>query len=407
MPHLRNPSGRIVCIDDQKEYESYLLKPGFVKLTEEEENEFVTERYKVAAETSIRKEEVKQDKYIRGVYLSTVAEGGKDGYGVASEKLVKELINVDVDVSRYYKDQKVGLLFHNPYSVLKMENPIKVIYTMFESTKIPNDWVDYLKSADKVLVPSRWCRDVFKKSGVDAEVVPLGFDDDVYTYHERENKSENKKPFVFLHYNAFNIRKGFLELFKAFTQEFDPTEPVKLILKTTLDHPPIPILKDKYPNIEVICEKYREAEMVELLNNSDCFVFPSRGEGFGLTPIECMATGMPAIVPNAHGISEYFDKECMYEVKIKEECPGIYQKYKGEDVGNMFVCDVDDLRKKMRYVYEHQKEALEMGKRASRYVRQWTYRKTAMKLKTIIEDMYNLEVKNKKDSNVLQLVEVK
>ena len=278
---------------------------------------------------------------------------------------------------------------------------------MFESTKIPDDWIDYLKVADKVIVPSRWCRDVFKKAGIDAEVIPLGYDDDIFTYKERYNRRKKKEVFTFLHYNAFNIRKGFPEVFRAFVEEFQKDEPVRLILKTTLACPPIPIRKESYPNIEVIADRFSEKELTDLLHRSDCLVYPSRGEGFGMTPIECMATGMPVIVPNAHGITEYFDKDFMYEVKVQEECPALYQRYKGEDVGKMVICDVKDLRKQMRWVYEHQDEAIEKGKKASDYVRQWTFRKTSAKLKTIIETMYDMPIKDKKNENELQLVEVK
>ena len=38
-------------------------------------------------------------------------------------------------------------------------------------------------------------------------------------------------------------------------------------------------------------------------------------------------------------------------------------RYKNQDVGEMYVNDVDDLRKQMRYVYEHQDEALEKGEK--------------------------------------------
>ena len=138
---------------------------------------------------------------------------------------------------------------------------------MFESTKIPDDWKEYLDSADKVLVPSKWCQEVFKKSGVESIVIPLGFDNQVFKYYERMNKRKAKKDFIFLHYNAFNIRKGFLELFKAFTQEFQKDEPVRLILKTNLRSIPIPINKAQYPNIDIIHEEMPEKDLVSLIKN--------------------------------------------------------------------------------------------------------------------------------------------
>lgn len=342
----------------------------------------------------------------KDVYLSTVSPGGKDGYGIASDKLIKSLTDLGIQVSRSYEGQPIGILFHNPYSVLRMETKYRIIYTMFESTRIPDDWHDYLESADLVLVPSRWCADVFAKSGIKAEVVPLGYDDDVFVYKEKKAKRKSTKDFVFLHYNAFNLRKGFLEVLEAFQKAFLPTDPVKMIFKTNLRSLPMQFPPSMYPNIRVINETYSDKELATLCQEADCFVFPSRGEGFGQTPLEAMACGTPAIVPNAHGISEYFNADYMYEVKVKGETPAVYTRYKDVNVGTMVECDTTDLAKKMRYVYEHQSEAREMGKKASEYVKQWTYKKTAERLKTIIDDIKLNELKDKPLKNVLQLEKV-
>jgi len=278
---------------------------------------------------------------------------------------------------------------------------------MFESDKIPADWHDYLGSADLVLVPSKWCQSVFKKSGIESQVVPLGYNDNVYFYKERINKREQRQNFTFLHYNAFNIRKGFPEVFKAFVKAFRQDEPVKMIFKTNLLQLPLPITKEKYPNIEIITGAMGDRELADLMGRSDCFVLPSRGEGFGVPPLETMATGMPAIIPNAHGFTEYFNSDYMYEVNVKETCPALYSRYKGQDTGNMVVCDIDHLAERMRFVYEHQDEALAKGKKASEYVKQWTIKNTALQLKKIIERAENEIIKDKPVSDLLNLEIVK
>ncbi len=169
---------------------------------------------------------------------------------------------------------------------------------------------------------------------------------------------------------------------------------------------PLPIPRSTYPNIEVIRGAVNERELTELLGRAHCMVYPSRGEGFGITPLEAMATGIPAIVPNEHGISEYFDKRYMLEVKAPGRCPGLYNRFKGQDVGEMVIADVDDLRRQMRYAFTHQKDMHELGKKASKYVQKYTYAKTAEKLVTILKDWQERDVEVRPDSKFLKVEQV-
>jgi glycosyltransferase involved in cell wall biosynthesis len=400
MAYLKNPFGRIVPVDDPKQIQDLIDNQGFVMLSEAEQMEHIklrTEKF------NQMKAEQNGDK---GIYLATVSQGGKDGYAIAAAGIKDGLIKRGFVVNNYYDKQKVAILFHAPYSILQIESPYRIIYTMFESDKIPDDWIDYLEAADKVLVPSKWCQQIFAKSGIKSDVVPLGYDDSIFKFKERENKLKKRKDFTFLHYNAFNIRKGFLEVFKAFVEEFRHDEPVKMIFKTTLTNLPLPINPHEYPNIEIIKGKSETHELLDICYRSDCFVFPSRGEGFGMTPLEAMATGMPAIVPNAHGISEYFDPEYMYEVKVGEECPALYSRYKGKDVGKMVICDIKDLRRKMRWCYEHQDEVRKMGRKAAEYARNWTYDKTAQGIADILNGVMKEPIKERPLLNVLKLEKI-
>lgn len=401
MPLLVGPTGKMSQIDDQKQFDEWLKQPGFSKATEQQEREYLEERRAMFVKAQ------SGESAKLGVYISTVSQGGKDGYSIASANLIKELEKLGMPVSTHYTGQKIAILFHNPYSIPRIEAPFRVIYTMFESTKIPDDWIDYLKAADEVWVPSHWCQGVFERSGIKTTVMPLGYDASAYTFWERQPSHKTRRDFTFLHYNAFNIRKGFTEVWAAFNKEFEKTEPVKLILKTTQNQSPLPITKGEYPNIECIYGKLPNNEMFDIMKRSDCLLFPSRGEGFGIDPLECMATGMPVIVPNAHGITEYFNPDYMYEVKVKETCPALYARYKDMDVGEMYVSDVDDLRKKMRWIYEHQEEAFNMGKRGSDYVKDWTFAKTAAKIKARLDEIMLMPVEPKKITKVLTLEQIR
>lgn len=395
----------MVCVNTIEEFDKWKATEGFRLPTTDQIHQYQLDRQKLYQESQMRADVVAN--MGKGIHMLTVSPGGTDGYSNSARLMTRELDAIGTKVSSTFSGQQIGLLFHNPYSLPSMRAEYKVLYTMFESDKLPDDWQEPLEYADKILVPSKWCQAVFKKAGFEAEVVPLGYDDTMFQYVERPHRDENHETFTFLHYNAFNIRKGFPEVFKAFVKEFRHDEPVKMIFKSTLDRMPLPILNAQYPNIEMIMGKVTDFELQEIIARSDCFVFPSRGEGFGMTPLETMATGMPTIVPNAHGISEYFNPLYMYEVNVKETCPALYSRYKNQDVGNMVVCDIDHLAAQMRYVYEHQKEARAKGKAASEYVKQWTFKQTAQMLKAIFDKIATEPSLNPKIRNVLMLEKVR
>lgn len=395
---ITRPNGSVVEVDDAENAALLLRMAGWRESTEEE----IAEKEKRKQEFLVRVAAEAEDPDMPAIYYQSVSSS-PDGYGMSRDILKSELFQQGVMLQEEFKGQKVGLLYSYPTGVTQMRSDVRLIMTMFESDKIPEDWPEYLNMAEEVIVPSKWCADVFAKSGVNATVVPLGYNDRVFKYIERPLPIDKGEPFTFIHYGSFNIRKGFSEVFKAFTEEFKNTEPVKLILKTIDRRPLIPILPSEYPNIEVVCGQLTESELSELLGRANCMVYPSRGEGFGITPLEAMATGLPAIVPNAHGISEYFNSNYMLEVRADERCPGLYQSFKGQNVGEMVVCDVADLRQQMRFAFNHQQQMKTLGQAASDYVKKYTYQITANKLAEIIKRWENTEIIKRKDSKHLQV----
>jgi glycosyltransferase involved in cell wall biosynthesis len=164
---------------------------------------------------------------------------------------------------------------------------------------------------------------------------------------------------------------------------FKEDEPVRMIFKTVASSHgmQIPNLSE-YKNIEVINEVYTAQELNDLLKRGDCFVYPSRGEGFGIPPLEAMATGIPVITPNQHAITEYFDPEFMIDVKT-ELIPAQYDHLKG-DLGNFVKCDVEDLAKALRFAYENKDKYRSKSGDISKYALNYSMKKATQKLVKIL-----------------------
>ncbi len=177
----------------------------------------------------------------------------------------------------------------------------RVAVTMFESSRIPNDWIAPLNDMDAVIVPSWFCANVFAECGVMApiHVVPLGVGD-VYRYQERTEG----RPLTFLAFLDRGARKGGIVALQAFLRAFGEDMRYKLILKGRTPKVPFELIN---PNIEVILQDMSEQELYALYCRCDVLVNPHKGEGFGLIPREAAASGMLALSTAWSGTADDLD----------------------------------------------------------------------------------------------------
>ena len=381
MALLVNPRGRTVEVDNQNRIEK-LIKDGFRFANKRETRKYSRERERDFS--VVEKGE--------GVFFRANNEN-PHGYGQSTQPLIMALEDAGVKITHGYSGQKVGVVYSYPHPLESLQTEKKVLYSMFESTKIDPAWVPYLEMADKVFVPSHFCQEAFASRGIKSEVIPLGYNSDNFFYKEKEDDGI----FTFSMYNAFDMRKGWDILFGAFVEEFGKQDDVKLILKSVQRKLPFPILKSEYPNVELRLERVGQEKLRDLLYETDCFVFPSRGEGFGLTPLEALACGTTSIIPNASGMSEYFNDEYFIELEIDGLRPPIYENFDISVVGEMVEPSKRDLRKKLRWAYEHRAKCWQMGFEGSRWVKNtYPIKKTGIKLASELRKLGigNGEVRN-------------
>ncbi len=283
-----------------------------------------------------------------------------------------------------FKKERIGIIKTTPDRFGENESEIKIGYTMVENTKIGKDWVDKINAMAACFVPSAYLLDVFRESGV---TVPLyrvrqGINPEKFPYIYREKKSI----FRFGTCGWMDQRKNWKEMIRAFSSEFDESEPVELWIKNTNNTFGFEEAVD--PRVKIIDKLMTFPEMLDFYRDLDCFLFPSRAEGSGMPPREAMATGLPVILTNWSGLSEICDEKYNYPLTpLAIDLPD----YRGEEQpGFQARIDIQELMYWMRYVYEHRQEALEKGKLASEWMhKDWNWTKCAQEVINILKENFN------------------
>lgn len=179
------------------------------------------------------------------------------------------------------------------------------ILSMWEGSDLPTPWIESFNRFGEVFVPSLFVKEILAKSGVKSRLhyLPLGIDVDLYKTKQRSFPIN--RPFRFLSVGKMEPRKNASTLVTAFQQEF-VNEKVELWIKTRerFVPPPVAAAAKKDKRISIIEATLSEEELAKLYYETDCFVYPSRGEGFSFPPRNAIATGMPTIVTGWSALDE-------------------------------------------------------------------------------------------------------
>ena len=122
-----------------------------------------------------------------------------------------------------------GRLF-DPYA----PGRVRVGRTMFETDRIPADWVARCNALDEIWVPTEHNREAFAAAGVDPEriaVVPEPFELDRIDRDAGPCHLEDAHGTVFLAAFDWTLRKGWDVLLDAWSRAFDADDDVTLVLK--------------------------------------------------------------------------------------------------------------------------------------------------------------------------------
>jgi glycosyltransferase involved in cell wall biosynthesis len=235
-------------------------------------------------------------------------------------------------------DVNISFLAANIHEFFKGYN---IQWVVFESTRVPEHIMSVLRPADQVWVPSTWGREILIGNGIPEQkicVVPEGVNGHLFHTHLR-TEWEQTRPFRFLSVGKYEQRKSFDETLLAFSQTFGNTDGIELVIKSnyfTNHEQKAQDLQKKIKdlnltNVTVLWGQMSVDQIAELYRSCDAFVFPTKGEGWGLPLIEAAASGLPIITVPHSGHTEFIQHMASSVVGVGYvmtdiDCPE-YQSY--------------------------------------------------------------------------------
>lgn len=271
-------------------------------------------------------------------------------------------------------------------------SPIKIAYSMLESTAIPVRWVELLNTDfDAVVVPDKFYVEVYEKSGVKIPIFVLPTGLYLEEFLEQPLKKSAGKPFTFGMSAGFWPHKNHLLLLEAFIAEFGNSPEVQLKLHGRFGDPTIQnalvqrIQSSGNTNISFQTKLFSRKEYLDFVKSFDCYAFLSRGEGFSNTPREAMALGIPCILSNNTAHKTICNTGLVYSIPASIRTPADYRPFFGDFCGEQFQCSCAEIRKALRAVYENYQNYLQKAPQARAWVKQYLYPRLANKYLSLLK----------------------
>jgi glycosyltransferase involved in cell wall biosynthesis/2-polyprenyl-3-methyl-5-hydroxy-6-metoxy-1,4-benzoquinol methylase len=248
----------------------------------------------------------------------------------------------------------------------------------WEVGELPASWQEAFRWVDEVWVATDHIKDLIEPScPVPVTKVTLPVAQPPVAGVTRAELGLPEDDFVFLYvydYHSTEARKNPSGLVQAFKQAFPEDAGAHLVLKcinadTMFAHHDRVLLEVGDRSDITFVDRYLSVgEKNALIARSDCYVSPHRSEGFGLTPAEAMLVGTPVIATNYGGVLEFLNEENAYLVDYVMRPVGEHAEPYPADA-EWADPDLDELARRMRYVFEHREEAAARAERGAREVR--------------------------------------
>lgn len=322
------------------------------------------------------------------LYFTSPAENPACGYGRVANKLKEALKASDIPVTEKPQQSDLQIWYGQPHRDRQNANSYRrrcntyLTYSMFESTVLPDGWVEFINSREGFLTPSRWCADWFAKCGVKVpiDILHHGVDPTEFPFLERPADRKNLT-FLWMGVNPKD-RKGCEMVRQAFFKLRLPN--TRLIIKAVPVQSPRLYLET--PSCKEIWCWYNQQQLLDLLQEADMSLNPTSGEGFGLIPLEHAATGLAVAATNFSGCREYLE-DLPEMIGINWSPKPSYFNSLGGDYGFDAAPDFDHLCSIMEWAAKNRDEVRKKGQRLAQAVhKRWTWQRPVEQLKEILNN---------------------
>jgi hypothetical protein len=249
-----------------------------------------------------------------------------------------------------------------------------VLGSMWESSLLPEPFRECLDNFETVIVPSEQNQELFGRYHKNVHYVPLGIDPT--QWHPTLRPTLDEDHFTFL-ISGGGHRKGSELVIDAFKKVFNgrvPDGPAPRLFVHSAKASEFP----KDDRIHLITGRLTDEEEIALYAMCHVYVQPSRGEGFGMRPLQAMAQGCPTIATNAHGHAAFGDLITYPLGWTLQETPP--QSFHHGPAGSWWEPHFDELCEAMEDAYLNYDKAVFRARVNAEVVgREFTWDKTAEK----------------------------
>lgn len=322
----------------------------------------------------------------QGVDVSISALDQYDPIYAVDKEIVKTLKSLEVHRENYVPDIQLRHSYP-PIWDWPTHDSTKVVFMQpWEYPKALFEWQYRFESfADALIVPSNYCRNVFKSGGMNPNnlfMIPHGYDNSIFNTEDGGDVSKfgiNRNKVNFVYVGNSQWRKGLDILLQVWSTAFSRSDNAKLIIK---DNPRIygqsnilaEIIRIQYQTdcgeIVYIDDELSQTEMADIYKASKVVVHPYRAEGFGMHVQEAIACGCVPIVPVGGPTDDFIPEGRGLKIGVRKNAiniqdPNVFALKPGDATTMMsthtFINEPDpvQLGSAMKYIYHsHDREQI-------------------------------------------------